>query len=148
MVMTTTFAPMRTWAPMGALTLVLGLSTQAHAPISLSAMAGEPATPTLADIEQLIGQAACRQDSDCRVIGVGARACGGPEGYRAWSITQTDGEALALLVQSQAQARRLALERRGELSTCEIKPVPGVRCALTEGGGRCVLAPGTGGGAA
>jgi hypothetical protein len=150
MVMTTTSAPLRTGILVSLLTVVLGLSMAqgSHAPTHLNALADEAAPSTLADIEKLIGGAACQRDSDCRVIGVGARACGGPEGYRAWSATQTDGAALAALVHSHAQVRRLELERRGELSTCDVKPTPGVRCALSEGGGgRCVLVPGTGSGA-
>ena len=95
-------------------------------------------------IEQLIGGAACSNASECRVIGVGALACGGPEAYRAWSITQTDARTLEEAVARDAAIRREEIARAGMLSTCAVKPVPGVTCARTPervGAGRCVLTP-------
>ena len=91
----------------------------------------------------MIGNAACSADSECRVIGVGALACGGPEGYRAWSITQTDARALQDTVARDAAARKEEIERAGMLSTCAIKPVPAVSCVRQQqaGAGRCALAP-------
>jgi hypothetical protein len=93
-------------------------------------------------IEQLIGDAACSNASECRVIGVGALACGGPEAYRAWSVTRTDARTLEEAVARDAGIRRKEIERAGMLSTCAVKPVPGVACARTPeriGAGRCVL---------
>ena len=95
-------------------------------------------------IEQLIGNAACSADSECRVIGVGALACGGPEAYRAWSITQTDARALQDAVTRDAAARKEEIERAGMLSNCAIKPVPAVSCVRAQqqaSAGRCALAP-------
>jgi len=107
--------------------------------------AAAPGTPAaMAQIDALIGEAACRGDDDCRVIGVGATACGGPDAYRAWSVTHTDGRLLEALVASDAAARRQAMERLGIASTCAILPVPGVACmapASQAAVGRCVLLP-------
>jgi hypothetical protein len=94
-------------------------------------------------IAQMIGAAACADDSECRVIGIGARACGGPESFAAWSISQTDPVALQQLVERDAEARLKELEGKGIMSTCVMLPVPGVRCVRPEGaggpGGRCAL---------
>ena len=105
--------------------------------------AGIPITSHLA-IDALIGEAACRRDDDCRVIGVGANACGGPDAYRAWSVNHTDGPLLEALVARDAAARRQAMERLGIASTCAILPVPGVACvapASQAAMGRCALLP-------
>ena len=104
-----------------------------------------PGTPAaMAQIDALIGEAACRRDDDCRVIGVGANACGGPDAYRAWSVNHTDGPLLEALVARDAAARRQAMERLGIASTCAILPVPGVACvapASQAAMGRCALLP-------
>jgi hypothetical protein len=107
-------------------------------------VAGAEPTTGIKRIEQLIGNAACSTDSECRVIGVGAQACGGPEAYRAWSITQTDARALQDTVARDAAARKEEIERAGMLSTCAIKPVPAVSCMRAQqqaSAGRCALAP-------
>lgn len=94
-------------------------------------------------IDALIGNAPCRADSECRVIGVGAQACGGPSGYRAWSAAATDGRRLAAVVERDAEIRRTRMGQDGRNSTCEVKPVPAAIClrAGPESPGRCTLAP-------
>lgn len=107
-----------------------------------AATRGTPAA--MAQIDALIGEAACRSDDDCRVIGVGSNACGGPDAYRAWSVTQTDERLLEAMVASDAAARRQAMEQLGIASTCALLPVPGVAClapANQAAAGRCVLLP-------
>ena len=87
----------------------------------------------LAEIEALIGAAACRHDADCRVIGIGARACGGPEAYRAWSVLDSDERLLTERVQRDATARRAEMARLGVLSTCAMLPQPRVSCMIGAG---------------
>ena len=101
----------------------------------------EESPPTLRQIDQMIGQARCSSHSDCRVIGIGASACGGPAGYRAWSVTQTDRVKLEDLVLREAAARRQEMERLGMRSNCRILPVPNVVCQPQpdQTGGRCML---------
>lgn len=79
-------------------------------------------------IDALIGAAPCHDDGQCRVIGVGARSCGGPESYRAWSTLVTDERALVAATEAHAAARREADRKMGVLSTCEILPEPAVAC--------------------
>ena len=122
--------------------------------MSLVACAGDVATPPparsaspqSAQIDALIGSAACTQQIDCKSIGIGARACGGPQSFRAWSVTQTDAKALALAVSKHRLQQQREIERSGEMSTCQILPDPGARCMQPQpgGAGRCELggAPG------
>ena len=99
----------------------------------------------LEDIERLIGAAACKDDSQCRTIGVGARACGGPERYLAWSLAQTNSKALQNAAERYSEQRRKEIQKLGLMSTCQVLPVPGVHCekqpqpAISSLGGRCVL---------
>ena len=102
------------------------------------------ASASIARVDTMIGDAPCSNDAECRVVGVGAKACGGPESYRAWSTRTTDPKALMREAEIGAAARRAEIERLGMLSNCAITPVPPVRCAppVSPGGaGRCVLDP-------
>ena len=60
--------------------------------------------PPSTSVLSLIGDAACASDAECRTIGVGARACGGPQSYRAWSTRRTDAAALAAASWTRAAA--------------------------------------------
>ena len=130
-------------------TLLIGISLAAVACVQAG---GVEAPTALEPIQRLIAGAACRESSQCRVIGIGAAACGGPEGYLAWSALATDERPLQDAVAAQAAARRSENERLGRMSTCMVLPVPGVRCEPAPqpaaGGlaaaGRCVLLPGSG----
>ena len=101
-----------------------------------------------AALQALIGDAACRDDTQCRTLPVGTLACGGPASYLAWSTLRSDEAAL------KAAAAPLAHRRpgsaRGEMSICRVLPDPGARCVPGEAGalGACRLrerSDGTGG---
>lgn len=77
----------------------------------------------------------CNSDSDCHTIGVGAKACGGPESYLAWSSKGNDGAQLRQLVQQHAAARRADDARQGVMSTCTAISDPGASCRA----GQCTL---------
>ncbi len=78
---------------------------------------------------------ACERDSQCHSLGVGAKACGGPESYLAWSDKNADAAALKQLVEQHAAARRDEDARAGLMSTCQLTPDPGATCHA----GRCEL---------
>ena len=104
------------------------------------AKAAEAGAPALAQIDRLIGQARCTADEQCRVAGLGSRACGGPESFRAWSTQTTSATALDKQLQSYANERQRWSETAGLMSTCEMLPVPASRCeAASNQPGRCVL---------
>ena len=106
--------------------------------------AGAPisAAPSLsAQIKAEIGTAACDNAQQCRTLPVGHKACGGPEGYRAWSTKTSDGTKLAQLAARQAEEQKSADAASGRMSTCSMVTDPGATCSA----GRCVLNQGVGG---
>jgi hypothetical protein len=96
---------------------------------------------SVSQIRTLIGQASCTDNAQCQTIGVGVKACGGPEIYLAWSITHTDGAALNALNQRYRQLRQEQISRSGEISNCMTIKDPGVYCKITPGAvtGSCQL---------
>lgn len=101
------------------------------------AAGAEPEAARLArELRTLIGPAACTADAQCRTLPVGAKACGGPAGYLAWSTAGTDAGQLQALAARQAQAQQRELERSGMRSNCAVVTDPGAACVA----GRCQLA--------
>lgn len=92
-----------------------------------------PADP-MAEVQRLIGDAACRNDADCRTVGVGHRACGGPQAYLPWSAWRTSARALdqaAAATRAPARATAGAAPARTPepmMSTCQVAVDPGARC--------------------
>ena len=80
------------------------------------------------ELQQLIGAARCTADSQCRVVPVGAKACGGPASYWAWSTEGTDAARLADLAARQATAARSELVASGRRSNCAVVTAPAVAC--------------------
>ena len=89
----------------------------------------------LAQIQAEVGAAACDSTQQCQTIAIGAKACGGPERYLAWSSKGYDGKKLKALAQAQAEASRKQQQADGMMSTCSIVTDPGATCEA----GRCVL---------
>jgi hypothetical protein len=75
---------------------------------------------------------ACKEDADCRTVGVGVRACGGPQQYLPWSTRSTSAKRLKVAVQRYNQTRRAQIERDGENSTCALLPEPAVACVVAD----------------
>lgn len=97
-----------------------------------------------ASVEALIGEASCDADAQCRTVGVGAKACGGPARYLAWSSRHTDATALQRAVEDDARRARAEAEKAGILSNCSVTVDPGATCVRQ----RCQLRPRGPGGAA
>lgn len=102
--------------------------------------ASEPESQRLArELKAMIGPASCSSDAQCRTVPVGAKACGGPQSYWAWSTVGTDEARLRALAQRQADAHRREVEASGLRSNCAVVTDPGARCVA----GSCqVNAPG------
>lgn len=79
----------------------------------------------------------CDTQSQCHTIGVGSKACGGPERYMAWSSKNSDGAALKALVEQHTAARRADDEREQMMSTCSLVSDPGASCRA----GQCTINP-------
>ncbi|KQV51486.1 hypothetical protein [Massilia sp. Root335] len=126
--------PSRTLARLAGLALLLASSAcRSDAPQATSASNG--GAPLLARIEAERGDAACDTDAQCHTIGVGHKACGGPERYLAWSSKNSDGSRLRALVAAHAAARSAEDTKKGMMSTCSVVPDPGAACTA----GHCVL---------
>jgi len=91
-----------------------------------------PGAPT---VQSLIGDAACRTNDQCATVGVGAKACGGPAAYLAWSTLRTDEQRLRALAEREGQAQRKQMQARGEMSDCAILADPGAYCDRTQAAG-------------
>ncbi|UUZ56385.1 hypothetical protein LP419_14955 [Massilia sp. H-1] len=85
-----------------------------------------------------IGIAACDTSAQCKTIAVGHKACGGPEGYLAYSTKTGDAAKVAKLAADYNTERKNQTAKSGMMSTCSVVLDPGATCSA----GRCV----TGGG--
>lgn len=105
------------------------------------APAGDETTELRGEIQRLIGNAACRDDGQCRALPMGSKPCGGPEAYLAWSVVATNGGQLEALAARYREARQARNQRLGLMSDCAVLPEPQVRCLRADAGeGRCTLA--------
>lgn len=86
-------------------------------------------------IRQLIGDAKASEPSQCRVLALGHKACGGPEAYVAYSTEQTD-EAVLLHHAERYTNLQLSWQTKERMySDCAIVPKPQVGWV----NGYCVL---------
>ena len=104
--------------------------TVAPAPSAASTPSTQPAKgqDTLASIRAAIGSAACTDNGQCRSLPVGARACGGPEAYLAYSTAGGQEAALRALAERYQKERQDANAASGMRSTCQVMPDPGAVC--------------------
>ena len=90
-------------------------------------------------IETEINGAPCTQDAQCKTLAVGEKACGGPQGWMAWSVLAGRPEVLNGLAGELAAMQRQRYQRSGMMSDCRFVPDPGAMCRAQ----RCMLrAPG------
>ncbi|KQW45649.1 MULTISPECIES: hypothetical protein [unclassified Roseateles] len=115
------------------------LLAAALATTALASCAQPPAEPESQrlsrELRALIGPAACTSDSQCRSLAVGAKACGGPAGYWAWSTQGVDVQRVNELAARQAEAARKEVEASGMRSNCAVTVDPGAICVAE----RCQL---------
>jgi hypothetical protein len=90
--------------------------------------AAPPPGGTLAQIQALVGKAECTSDSQCQVLPIGAKACGGPASYLAFSTAKTDPRALQALAERHHAEQQANNQRSGMISNCQVVPVPGAAC--------------------
>lgn len=109
---------------------------------SAAAADGDAANPppagqgdTLARIHALVGAPSCSADSQCKSLALGARPCGGPETYLAYSSVRTPEDALRPLADIYQAERRAANTQAGHMSTCLMRPEPAAVCQA----GMCTL---------
>jgi len=107
---------------------------------SLAAASETPAAPASgsaggdlaavdAQLDAVIGSAsACSADTDCRSVAVGAKACGGPTGYRAYSNRSVSADSVEALAQRQRELAARQARESHRVSPCFVQADPGARC--------------------
>ena len=134
--------------------LALALSAHAGEPPSApraQAQVGAPpaaagsAPLMLAAIRSEIGDAACDGDQQCVSLAIGAKACGGPEAYLAWSAKGADRARVTALVTRHREERLREIERSGMASNCSVAVNPGAVCRPRVPDGKRVCQLGQGG---
>lgn len=108
-------------------------ATRADGPSSTSApaqadSAAPAASGTLGQIQALIGKAECSSDSQCQVLPIGAKACGGPASHLAYSTAKTDAAALQALAERYKAEQQAGNQRSGMVSNCMVVPTPVAAC--------------------
>ena len=88
-----------------------------------------------AGIDNLIGEATCKDAKDCRVMAFGAKPCGGPWSFKIWSAATVDSAALAGLVAGYNKFNQTLNDRYGWMSDCMVVTPPDVGCVE----GHCVV---------
>jgi hypothetical protein len=107
------------------------------APPAAAASSGDLAA-VHAQLEALLGKAsACSADTECRSVATGAKACGGPTGYRAYSATRADPAQVAALAQREHDLGMAQARQSGGVSACFMLADPGAHCEQH----RCVTGP-------
>ena len=90
-----------------------------------------------AEVLSLIGDAAADAPAQCKVVPYGAKPCGGPAGYLAYSSKNGNEREILALIDKYTAAQRSENARLGLMSDCAIVPKPEV---VLENG-VCKLAP-------
>lgn len=78
------------------------------------------------DIVQMAGKAQANDLSQCRVVGFGAKACGGPQSYLVYSTLNGNETELLHKVERYNALIRMQNEQQGLMSDCAIVPEPAV----------------------
>jgi hypothetical protein len=112
--------------PFVILSLLLASACAGSAPQQAPGRAGPAAT--LAEIRALVGEAACTADADCHSLPLGAKPCGGPESWLAWSSAHTPAVQLQALAERYRAERQAEARASGLMSDCRFVADPGAAC--------------------
>lgn len=138
----TSFTRATAWA---ASLLAIAGCAAAVDPAAPAAAAGPRSDALHARVVQLIGEAECDAQEQCRTAGLGAKPCGGAETWLPWSSKVTDAHALQEAVQALAQARVEENKASGLASDCMRRPDPSVVCRPRASDGKKTCQLGQGG---
>src|ERR1700756_5028916 len=104
-----------------------------------------PATPPAGDLaaanaqlESTLNKAsACTTDTECHSVAVGAKACGGPTGYRAYSSKAISTASVEALAQHPRELAAEAARASHQVSPCFMLADPGAHCEKS----KCTTGP-------
>ncbi len=80
------------------------------------------------EIIDMIGEPTCGDSTDCRIIGFGAKPCGGYWEYLVYSIADLDTTLLIQKVNQYNEFNETLNRRYGWESDCMVTPVPEIEC--------------------
>jgi hypothetical protein len=81
--------------------------------------------------------AACTVDTECHSVAVGAKSCGGPTGYRAYSSKAVSTATVDAQAQHERDLAAQAARESHQVSTCFMLADPGAHCQQN----KCVTGP-------
>jgi hypothetical protein len=87
------------------------------------------------EIINLIGEPRCANLVHCRILSLGARPCGGPSEYLAYSSITANGETLEAKAYEYSFLEEEVNRSKAAAGACEVLPEPRAACI----GGRCSL---------
>lgn len=82
----------------------------------------------LKSINALTANKQCNSNQDCKSIGIGHRACGGPEKYLVYSVKGVKESDLESKIASYNAQRKEAVTKAGGFSTCMMLMPPSLQC--------------------
>ena len=86
------------------------------------------------EISVIVGEAACSEQPECRLIGLGAKPCGGPWEYLIYSSVETDTTGLKEKVKEYNDWNLVINKRYEYVSDCTMAELPEVACIE----GKCI----------
>lgn len=113
---------------LGCTSCAMGGPPVAAGPAQDQAPAAAAKGATLDEIRKLIASPACTDSSQCHSLPIGARACGGPEYYLAWSSASTNADQLRALGEHYKAERQAEDKASGRVSDCRYAMDPGAVC--------------------
>lgn len=90
---------------------------------------------TLANLMAEIKTQNCQQDSDCALIGIGAKPCGGPDSYTVYSKKSSDVAKVTNLADIYQQQMEQYYKDNAIMGICVVAQKPSIACQNN----RCVL---------
>ena len=91
----------------------------------------EPMVSKFEDIQKMIGTA-CDSDTQCKVIGVGDRPCGGYAQFLVYSTTDTDEKKLKSMVAVFNGMQKLNNSKKGLVGICQHLSPPKTYCSSNQ----------------
>jgi hypothetical protein len=79
----------------------------------------------------------CTVDTECHSVAIGAKACGGPTGYRAYSSKTVSTASVDALAQHERDLAAQAARESHQVSPCFMLADPGAHCQQN----KCVTGP-------
>lgn len=80
------------------------------------------------EIETLAKNKSCSGGNDCKVIGMGARPCGGPSKFIIYALSKTDEKQLTDKITAYTNLEKELNIKYNRMGTCEMLIPPTVDC--------------------